>query len=193
LIPGAALVELDSPNHLTLADEPAREKLIANVRHFITIAAPLPDPAALAPPLKGGSDDLTPREIEVLRLMTLGRTNQEIADQLVISLNTVTNHVKNILGKTGSSNRTEAANYAHRRGIISQQSRKSTLSRIPTPQVHTIWSWTGLDGPKLADNDPTSWVGVAERIAVFGSMLSTAVLGIAPLLRPTSRPEITGG
>ena len=120
LIPGAALVELDSPNHLTLADEPAWEKLIANVRHFIATGTPLPEPAQ-APAGQGGADDLTPRELEVLHLIALGRTNKEIASELVISMNTVTNHVKNILGKTGSSNRTEAANYAFRRSLVSHK------------------------------------------------------------------------
>ena len=121
LIPGAALVELDSPNHLTLADEPSWEKLVANIRHFIATGTPLPEPAAQAPVGLGGADDLTPRELEVLQLIAVGRTNKEIANELVISMNTVTNHVKNILGKTGSTNRTEAANYAFRRSIVSHE------------------------------------------------------------------------
>jgi DNA-binding NarL/FixJ family response regulator len=64
---------------------------------------------------------LTPREVEVLRLIAAGKSNQEIARELVISINTVTNHVKNILGKTDSANRTEAANFAHRHGLTAQQ------------------------------------------------------------------------
>ena len=55
---------------------------------------------------------LTPREVEVLSLIALGRSNREIADSLVISLSTVSHHVTNILNKTGTSNRTEAAAYA---------------------------------------------------------------------------------
>lgn len=61
--------------------------------------------------------NLSPREIEVLRLLSQGKTNQEIADLLVISLNTVSHHVTNILNKTGLTNRTEAAAYAHRYGF----------------------------------------------------------------------------
>ena len=68
--------------------------------------------APIAPP-----DGLTPREVEVLRLIASGRSNQEIASELVISFNTVTNHVKNILGKTGCANRTAAAAYAIPRGL----------------------------------------------------------------------------
>ena len=117
LIPNAHLVALESQNHLTLADEPAWEKLIANVRHFIATGEPLPaQPGRTEVPLPGPGQ-LTTREIEVLRLIAEGCSNQEIASRLVISINTVTNHVKNILGKTGAANRTEAANFAHRHGL----------------------------------------------------------------------------
>jgi DNA-binding CsgD family transcriptional regulator len=61
---------------------------------------------------------LSEREVEVLRLVTAGRTNQQIADELVISLNTVARHVSNIFGKTGVANRAEAASYAHSRGLV---------------------------------------------------------------------------
>jgi DNA-binding CsgD family transcriptional regulator/pimeloyl-ACP methyl ester carboxylesterase len=60
---------------------------------------------------------LSSREIEVLRLVAAGRSNPQIADELVISLNTVQRHVSNILAKTGLSNRTEAASYATRHGL----------------------------------------------------------------------------
>jgi pimeloyl-ACP methyl ester carboxylesterase/DNA-binding CsgD family transcriptional regulator len=121
LIPNASLVTLESRNHLTLADEPAWEKLIGNVRHFLTTGKPLPDVVGNTEQPLPGSHQLTAREVEVLRLIAAGRSNQEIADELVISLNTVSNHVKNILGKTDSANRTEAASYAYRRGLIPQR------------------------------------------------------------------------
>jgi DNA-binding CsgD family transcriptional regulator/pimeloyl-ACP methyl ester carboxylesterase len=63
------------------------------------------------------TDDLSSREVEVLRLVAAGKSNQQIADALVISLSTVLHHVTNILTKTGCSNRTEAAAYAHRQGL----------------------------------------------------------------------------
>ena len=59
-------------------------------------------------------DGLTKREVEILGLLATGKSNQQIASSLVISLNTVARHVGNILGKTGASNRTEAAAYAYR-------------------------------------------------------------------------------
>lgn len=57
-------------------------------------------------------DELTEREVEVLRLIAKGRSNRQIAEELFITENTVANHVKNILSKTQSANRTEAAAYA---------------------------------------------------------------------------------
>ena len=60
---------------------------------------------------------LTDREIEILQLIALGKTNQEIADQLVLSERTVRTHITNILAKLGLSYRTQAALYALRSGI----------------------------------------------------------------------------
>jgi DNA-binding CsgD family transcriptional regulator len=62
-------------------------------------------------------DQLTAREVEVLRLLAIGRTNKDISAVLAISLNTVATHVRSILEKTGAANRTEAAAYAIRMGL----------------------------------------------------------------------------
>ena len=63
-----------------------------------------PDGFALA----GLAAPLTARELEILRLMAAGMRNQEIADQLVISLSTVKRHIANAYGKLGVDHRTEA-------------------------------------------------------------------------------------
>ena len=63
-------------------------------------------------------DGLTQREVGVLRLVAAGKTDREIAEDLVISVKTVGNHVSNILNKTRASNRTEAATYAAHRGLL---------------------------------------------------------------------------
>jgi DNA-binding CsgD family transcriptional regulator/pimeloyl-ACP methyl ester carboxylesterase len=60
---------------------------------------------------------LTQREVEVIGLIAAGKTNLQIAAELVISHNTVQRHVSNILAKTGASNRTEAARFARRDGM----------------------------------------------------------------------------
>jgi DNA-binding CsgD family transcriptional regulator len=64
-------------------------------------------------------DGLTHREVDVLRLLAVGRSNQQIADDLFISIHTVIYHVRNIFSKTDSSNRTEAASYAVRHNLVS--------------------------------------------------------------------------
>lgn len=64
-------------------------------------------------------DPLTEREVEVLRLLAKGLTNQEIGESLVIGQGTVRTHVSNILGKLHLANRTQAALYALREGLAS--------------------------------------------------------------------------
>jgi DNA-binding CsgD family transcriptional regulator/tetratricopeptide (TPR) repeat protein len=64
-------------------------------------------------------DGLTQREVEVLRLIAAGKSNREIAGELFIAVNTVQRHVQNILNKTRTTNRTEAAVYASRQGLVS--------------------------------------------------------------------------
>lgn len=63
-------------------------------------------------------DSLTPREMDVMRLLAQGQTNKEIARQLVISERTVKFHVSAVLRKLGAGNRTEAVKLAAQRGLI---------------------------------------------------------------------------
>ena len=65
-------------------------------------------------------EKLTERETDVLRLLALGRSNKEIANELVIGEKTVKTHVSNILMKLGLSSRTQAALHAVRIGLVSQ-------------------------------------------------------------------------
>jgi len=62
-------------------------------------------------------EPLTEREMDVLRLVAQGLTNQEIAKSLVIGVGTVRTHVSNILAKLHLANRTQAALYALREGL----------------------------------------------------------------------------
>lgn len=64
------------------------------------------------------STDLTPREIQVLRLLTTGVGNDEIAESLGISLNTVKTHIQHLLDKTGFSSRTQLAIQARVTGFV---------------------------------------------------------------------------
>ena len=83
---------------------------------IVSFLAELPPPElesdASAPP-----DHLSERETEVLRLVAQGKSNQQIADELVISRNTVRRHVSNIFDKTNLANRAQAAVYAQQHGL----------------------------------------------------------------------------
>ena len=63
---------------------------------------------------------LTARELEVLRLLAIGRTNREIAAELFISAKTASVHVSNIMSKLGVTSRVEAAAIAYRLGLGDQ-------------------------------------------------------------------------
>ena len=63
-------------------------------------------------------EQLTSRELEVLTMLAAGRSNQAIASQLVVTLDTVKKHVSHVLGKLGAANRTEAVTRARELGLI---------------------------------------------------------------------------
>ena len=65
-----------------------------------------------------GDDDLTTRELDVLRLIRDGHRNKQIADQLAISENTVNFHIKNLVDKLQANDRTHAVTIALRRGLL---------------------------------------------------------------------------
>ncbi len=62
-------------------------------------------------------DELTPREVEVLKLIADGLSNREIADALVLSSATVKTHVNRIFYKTGARDRAQAVRYAYQHGL----------------------------------------------------------------------------
>jgi DNA-binding NarL/FixJ family response regulator len=75
-------------------------------------------PASAQPKPSPQIDPLTPREIEVLRLLAQGLDNTSIARRLVVTTRTVQNHVSNIYSKLGTASRTEAVLYAIRNGLV---------------------------------------------------------------------------
>jgi DNA-binding NarL/FixJ family response regulator len=80
------------------------------------IAAVLADHAA--------DDQLSSREIDVLRLIGAGNANKQIADRLAIGETTVKNHISNILSKLGANDRSHAVTIALKRGIIELEARQ---------------------------------------------------------------------
>src|SRR6478672_8058246 len=80
--------------------------------------------------MSNDSSQISEREREILRLVATGATNQQIAHQLNISINTVKVHLRNIFGKIGVASRTEATVFAVRSGLV-QISEAATTS-MPT-------------------------------------------------------------
>ena len=76
--------------------------------------------AATPPEPHGVADDLTERELEVLRLIALGNTNSEIAETLCLSVRTVESHRGHIQAKTGRSTRAELVAYALEAGLLDE-------------------------------------------------------------------------
>lgn len=69
-------------------------------------------------PVASAHEDLTEREMDVLQMIAQGKSNQETADLLFIGVKTVKFHVTNILAKLGVEDRTQAAIYAHKNGLV---------------------------------------------------------------------------
>jgi DNA-binding NarL/FixJ family response regulator len=124
-----------------LKDAPA-ERLLSAVRRTLSGESPLnqelaaqllrrlaeekkqaPDPEPRKP-RNSLRDPLTPREAEVLQVLASGRTNQQIAQTLVISRGTVKVHVEHIIRKLGVSDRTQAAVRAIELGLVSPEMRQ---------------------------------------------------------------------
>jgi two-component system NarL family response regulator len=76
------------------------------------------------PTVPDDSPVLTSRELQVLELVASGASNQQIADQLGVSLHTIKSHVRNLLAKLEAKNRWQAANMAQDKGLLRPQSRR---------------------------------------------------------------------
>jgi LuxR family maltose regulon positive regulatory protein len=102
----AAYLRSDAPVH-----KPFAQKILEAFSPTPRIEPPGVQPAGLVEPLSG-------REVEVLQLMALGRTNQEIARQLIVALGTIKAHAASIYRKLDAANRTEAVARARLIGIL---------------------------------------------------------------------------
>jgi DNA-binding NarL/FixJ family response regulator len=107
-IPNSQFVLVDG---VTLLGDPA-----PGLKAMDDFLAALPERAPVQVKAEGAG--LSTRELEVLCLVAAGKSNAQIADELVISQNTVIRHVSNIFAKIGAANRAEATSYAHRHGIV---------------------------------------------------------------------------
>ena len=95
-----------------------RRELLDTIRAVHAGQKRIPAEVAAEVAEHSGEDDLSSREIDVLRLIATGNANKEIAAQLSIAEDTVKGHVSNILGKLGANDRTHAVTIGLKRGII---------------------------------------------------------------------------
>jgi DNA-binding NarL/FixJ family response regulator len=95
-----------------------RKELLETIRAVHAGQKRLSSEAAAEIAEHAADDALTPREIDVLRLVAGGNANKEIAAQLSLTEETVKSHVRNLLGKLGANDRTHAVAIGFKRGII---------------------------------------------------------------------------
>lgn len=101
----------------THLDPAVQQRLLDAVLDVHPAPAESPSPSASRSPEQ--PDDLTAREVEVLKLIAEGRSNAEIAEALVVSAATVKTHVNRIFYKTGARDRAQAVRYAYEHGMAS--------------------------------------------------------------------------
>jgi DNA-binding NarL/FixJ family response regulator len=106
------------------------------------------DPRALTRMIESlNGSQLTDREMEVLRLIALGRSNKAVANQLGMAVGTAKHHVKQLLAKLSARSRTEAASIARRRGLVPRDGSDDDRS-VTSP--HRLRPFTTLDAVRLS-------------------------------------------
>lgn len=123
------------------------------------------------------SAQISERERDILRLVAMGATNQQIANQLNISINTVKVHLRNIFEKIGAASRTEATVYAIRQGLVQLDTPPARAEILATPAAT-------LEAPELAEPLPPPDAVAPPADDVAGS--ATAPEALAPA-RPRTR------
>lgn len=98
------------------------EELIATIRTVHAGKSHIPPAIAQRLAERMGTEELTPREFDVLEQIVHGKSNKEIATELDISEATVKTHINSLLGKLGVTDRTQAATAAIQRGLVTLES-----------------------------------------------------------------------
>jgi DNA-binding CsgD family transcriptional regulator len=128
------------------------------------------------------SDDLrsaevliSDREREILRLVATGATNQEIAQQLHISINTVKKHLSNIFGKIGVESRTEATLYAVHAGLVPMPRTTSVASMLtPAATAPDFVEEDAEEEPLFVEAQPSVDTALVPSVAHEGEVLLAA-------------------
>jgi LuxR family maltose regulon positive regulatory protein len=128
---------------------PVPQRYLERLARAFQPAAPADTaPATTSDPERAGlAEPLSRRELEVLRLLAAGKSNQQIADALVVTLATVKSHVGHILGKLAAANRTQAVARARVLGLL-------RLGRHRPPVIRP-----GYQPTAAADSTPESTFG----------------------------------
>jgi DNA-binding NarL/FixJ family response regulator len=104
------------------------DELIATIRTVHAGKSHIPPAIAQKLAERMGTEELTPREFDVLEQIVHGKSNKEIATELEISEATVKTHINSLLGKLGVTDRTQAATAAIQRGIVPLESLRKPKS-----------------------------------------------------------------
>lgn len=131
------------------------------------------------------SDELSERELEILRLVATGASNKEIASQLYISANTVKVHLRNIFTKINASSRTEAAMYAINQGLVPR----------PGLPIEPEQNSPTLDGAVtevgVSKGRSSTLGGLSLNVILLAALLTLGMVGIAAfgLSRQATSPQ----
>ena len=144
---------------------------------------------------------ISDRELEILRLVATGATNQQIAQQLNISINTVKVHLRNIFGKIGAVSRTEATVYAIRNGLVpgiaapadvaAEVESPPSLPQPAAPVAAASTPQTAPAAPVAAPSPPQTAPTTAARrppLLWLGAGLAVALVAAALLWRLGGAP-----
>lgn len=126
--------------------------------------------------MSSDSAQISERERDILRLVAMGATNQQIANQLNISINTVKVHLRNIFEKIGAASRTEATVFAIRQGLVQLDRAPEAASALPGDEPPgDMGGATPIDAPStLAETSP------AANTSAPADTLETAQMSVEP-------------
>jgi DNA-binding CsgD family transcriptional regulator len=114
LIPGARVIHFDGWASIWFPQRGEPPAAVQMIDAFVRDVAPAEEPRSFPVPAPAG---LSPRETEILRRIALGRSNQQIAYELVLSVRTVERHITNLYAKIGARGKADATAYALRSGL----------------------------------------------------------------------------